>query len=84
MTEILNMAYGEGGSLGPGPVLIILIPEVRSQFDDVDDFHLYTESPLLHTHRRDHRQYIGLAAQRCRGMGRSGQSGDRESVRIRA
>jgi hypothetical protein len=47
MTEILNMAYGEGGSLGPDPVLIILIPEVRSQFDDVDDFHLYTESPLL-------------------------------------
>jgi hypothetical protein len=47
MTEILNMAYGEGGSLGPDPVVLILIPEVRSQFDDVDDFHLSDESPLL-------------------------------------
>jgi type II secretory pathway pseudopilin PulG len=47
MTEILNMAYGEGGSLGPDPVVLILIPEVRSQFDDVDDFNLYWDSPLL-------------------------------------
>jgi hypothetical protein len=47
MTEILNMAYGESGSLGPDPTVLVLIPEVRSQFDDVDDFNLYWESPLL-------------------------------------
>lgn len=47
MTEVLNMAYGEGGSLGPDPTVLILVPEVRSQFDDVDDFNLYWESPLL-------------------------------------
>jgi type II secretory pathway pseudopilin PulG len=47
MTEILNMTYREGGSLGPDPTVLILVPEVRSQFDDVDDFNLYWESPLL-------------------------------------
>jgi hypothetical protein len=47
MTEILNMAYGEGGSLGPDPTVLILVPEVRSEFDDVDDYHLSDESPLL-------------------------------------
>lgn len=47
MNDILNTAYGEGASLGPDPVLIILVPETRSQFDDVDDFNLWWESPLL-------------------------------------
>jgi type II secretory pathway pseudopilin PulG len=47
MNDILNTAYGEGGSLGPDNVLILLVPETRNQFDDVDDFNLWWESPLL-------------------------------------
>lgn len=52
MTEILNSAYKEDGSeLGAdyilNALLVVIGQETRSQYDDVDDFHGWDETPLF-------------------------------------
>ena len=47
MAEVMNMAYKEGSILGLElSILNVLFPESRSEFDDVDDFHGWVETPL--------------------------------------
>jgi hypothetical protein len=45
MAEVMNMAYKEGALLGPDLTILPLF-EARADFDDVDDFHGWVETPL--------------------------------------
>ncbi len=52
MTEILNTAYAEDGSeIGADEILdaqsVVIGQEARSEYDDVDDFHGWDETPLF-------------------------------------